>query len=174
VRRILLWFAGNAWLRRHVPRWWFARRAVRRSMPGETADEALAAAERFRENGVGTLFTHLGENVTNPAEAAAATEGYAALQGSAEHTLRSNAYRSSTATAHRAPAQERVTARTSQMALAQLSNAADAVRRQCVAGTPRAIGSWPMAAEQRMISQHLRARLSAAAGGAHFRSLPRA
>jgi proline dehydrogenase len=79
VRRILLWLAANGWLRRHVPRWWFARRAVRRFMPGETADEALAAAERFREDGVGTLFTHLGENVTNPAEAAAATEGYAAL-----------------------------------------------------------------------------------------------
>ena len=35
MRRILLWMGRNAWLRDHLPRLPFARRAVRRFMPGE-------------------------------------------------------------------------------------------------------------------------------------------
>ena len=48
--------AGNAWLRRHLPRLPFARRAVRRFMPGETIEEVLDAAERFRPLGIGILL----------------------------------------------------------------------------------------------------------------------
>ena len=65
MRRLLLWAARNDWLRRTVPRLPFARRAVRRFMPGETLDEALAAAERHRDLGIATVFTFLGENVTD-------------------------------------------------------------------------------------------------------------
>ena len=79
MRRILLWMAGNRWLRRHLPRLWFARRAVRRFMPGETAEEALAAAETFRGRGMGVLFTHLGENLTRLDDADRTAEHYAAL-----------------------------------------------------------------------------------------------
>ena len=57
--------AGNAFLRRHLPRLPFARRAVRRFMPGETIEEALDAAEAFRPVGIGILLTHLGENLTS-------------------------------------------------------------------------------------------------------------
>jgi proline dehydrogenase len=64
MRGILLWMAGNAWLRRHLPNLPFARRAVRRFMPGETIEEALDAAEAFRPLGIGILLTHLGENLT--------------------------------------------------------------------------------------------------------------
>ena len=59
MRRLLLWMAGNPWLRRNLPRLWFARRAVRRFMPGETADQALAAAERFAEQDTAVSYTHL-------------------------------------------------------------------------------------------------------------------
>lgn len=69
MRRILLWLAGNRWLRTWVPRLWFAKRAVRRFMPGEDAASALAAAEGFRAEGIGTLFTRLGENLTELSEA---------------------------------------------------------------------------------------------------------
>ena len=69
MRRILLWMAGNRWLRRNLPRLSFARRAVRRFMPGETMDEALAAAARYTARGTGVLFTHLGENLTRLEEA---------------------------------------------------------------------------------------------------------
>ena len=48
MRTILLWMAGNRWLRDRLPKLWFARRAVRRFMPGEDAESALAAAAKFR------------------------------------------------------------------------------------------------------------------------------
>jgi proline dehydrogenase len=76
MRRILLWMAGNRWLRERLPRMRFARRAVRRFMPGEDAESALAAAEIFRTDGIATLFTRLGENITTAAEADAVAEHY--------------------------------------------------------------------------------------------------
>jgi proline dehydrogenase len=76
MRRILLWFAGNSWLRDRIPRLWFARRAVRRFMPGEDVGSALTAAAAFQADGIGTLFTRLGENVTDVGEADAVAEHY--------------------------------------------------------------------------------------------------
>jgi proline dehydrogenase len=69
MRRLLLWAAQNRWLAHHVPRWGFARRAVRRFLPGEGFDAALKAAVDFRAQGVGALFTLLGENITTLEEA---------------------------------------------------------------------------------------------------------
>jgi len=76
MRGLLLWCAQNPWLAAHVPRWSFARRAVKRFLPGEEFDSALAAAIAFKPHGVGSLFTRLGENVTDLAEAAAVVEHY--------------------------------------------------------------------------------------------------
>jgi proline dehydrogenase len=76
MRRLLLWMAGNPWLRRRVPRLWFAKRAVRRFMPGEHPESALVAAERYRGSGRPTLFTHLGENLSGIGEADAEAEHY--------------------------------------------------------------------------------------------------
>jgi proline dehydrogenase len=79
MRHFLLWMARNRLLKRWLPRIWFVRRAVRRFMPGETVEEALDAAEFFRPHGIGILFTHLGENLTELAEAEAVAEHYHAL-----------------------------------------------------------------------------------------------
>src|SRR6266508_1638824 len=79
MRRVLLWMAGNRWLRDHLPRLWFARRAVRRFMPGEDAESALAAGGRFRRDGISALFTRLGENLTEIAEADAVVDHYLGL-----------------------------------------------------------------------------------------------
>jgi proline dehydrogenase len=76
MRRVLLWMARNPWLRRQVPRLWFVRRALRRFMPGETLEEALAAAETYAPNRIGALFTHLGENLVDAAEADAVAAHY--------------------------------------------------------------------------------------------------
>jgi len=65
MRQLLLWCARNPWLASHVPRWRFAQRAVRRFLPGEEFDAALKAATEFKAQGVGALFTLLGENITN-------------------------------------------------------------------------------------------------------------
>jgi proline dehydrogenase len=79
MRRLLLWMARNRWLRDHLPKLWFARRAVRRFMPGEDAASALDAAARFKDEGISSEFTRLGENVTSVDEAAAVAEHYLGL-----------------------------------------------------------------------------------------------
>jgi proline dehydrogenase len=56
-------------LRETLPRLPFAQRAVRRFMPGETVDEAFAAATTLQDEGIGILFTHLGENLESLAAA---------------------------------------------------------------------------------------------------------
>jgi proline dehydrogenase len=56
--------ARNRWLRERLPKLWFARRAVRRFMPGEDVESALDAGSRFQVEGIASMFTRLGENVT--------------------------------------------------------------------------------------------------------------
>lgn len=84
MRRLLLWMAGNRWMRRNVPRLWFVRRAVRRFMPGETATDALDAAASYAQSGTPVIFTRLGENVTRLAEADETAEDYLKLMAEAE------------------------------------------------------------------------------------------
>jgi len=45
-------------------------------MPGETLEDALDAAEALRNKKIGTVFTHLGENIKDHAEAQQVTEHY--------------------------------------------------------------------------------------------------
>jgi proline dehydrogenase len=69
MRRVLLWLAGNTWLREHLPRFAFAKRAASRFMPGERLEDALAAGRSFQAEGIGIILTRLGEDVTSDAEA---------------------------------------------------------------------------------------------------------
>jgi len=69
TRSVLLWMARNPWLRSRLPRLGFVRRAVRRFMPGEDAESAFAAAAGLAAGGQGILFTRLGENLSELAEA---------------------------------------------------------------------------------------------------------
>jgi proline dehydrogenase len=71
--------ARNAWLKERLPRLWFARRAIRRFMPGEDMAAALSAAVGFQVEGLGTIFTRLGENLTTIDEADAVAAHYAGL-----------------------------------------------------------------------------------------------
>lgn len=54
----------------------FASRAVRKFMPGERLDDALDAAESFRQYGIGTVITQLGENVTQRSQAEGVCQHY--------------------------------------------------------------------------------------------------
>jgi proline dehydrogenase len=83
MRRLLLWMASNQFLRRRLPRLWFARKAVRKFMPGESATDALNAAERFRKRRIPVLFTRLGENLTHLSEAQETADAYIALMDDA-------------------------------------------------------------------------------------------
>lgn len=88
MRSMLLWMARNERLGRTIPQLPVARRAVRRFMPGERVEDAFAAADRLRDEGVGVLFTRLGENVESAAEARLVLEHYqAVLQSDAERPI---------------------------------------------------------------------------------------
>jgi proline dehydrogenase len=76
MRGLLLWCATNPWLAEHVPHWGFVRRAVRRFMPGEEFEDALKVAVDFKRKHIGVLFTELGENVTDMAEAGAVVQHF--------------------------------------------------------------------------------------------------
>jgi proline dehydrogenase len=79
MRRFLLWCARNQWLRTHVPQLPGIRRAVRRFMPGETMEEALTAGASLEATGIPALYTRLGENLTDMAQADAVAAHYHAL-----------------------------------------------------------------------------------------------
>src|SRR5260370_39111817 len=76
MRSLLLAAWQNQWLRDHATHYSFVRGTVSRFMPGEKLDDALAAAEALRSKKIGTVFTHLGENIKDRAEAQQVAEHY--------------------------------------------------------------------------------------------------
>lgn len=76
MRDALLWASQNRFLKRHVPRRKFVRRAVRQFMPGERIEDALDAARGLGQRGVTSTFTALGENVTEAAQAQDVVDHY--------------------------------------------------------------------------------------------------
>ena len=56
----------------------FARRAVKRFMPGEDLESALDAARDLARQGLGSVVTQLGENLTSLGEADAVRDHYLA------------------------------------------------------------------------------------------------
>jgi proline dehydrogenase len=76
ARSMLLRASRSPWLADQFRRRSFAKRAVRRFMPGETMDAALDAAAALAPSGIGSVLTALGERVTNAAEAQAVRDHY--------------------------------------------------------------------------------------------------
>lgn len=76
MRSMLLAASQNAWLRTNAVKFPFVRRSVSRFMPGETLDAALSAAQSLLQKRIGSVFTHLGENVTDCNEALRVTDHY--------------------------------------------------------------------------------------------------
>jgi proline dehydrogenase len=77
MRSLLLAGSENPWLRRHAPHLPLIKKAVTRFMPGERLEDALRAAADLRQQGIGTVLTELGENVSDAAQADAAAGHYA-------------------------------------------------------------------------------------------------
>jgi proline dehydrogenase len=77
MRSVLLRLSRSTFMERQATRRRFTRRAVRRFMPGETLDDALRAARQLQQRGLGMVLTQLGENVVEPAAAAAVSRHYA-------------------------------------------------------------------------------------------------
>ncbi len=78
-RSILLWGSKNNWMRNHVPKFRFVRRAVKKFMPGETATDAINATRELLKKNIPTTFTHLGENIKDLSEAETAANHYLEL-----------------------------------------------------------------------------------------------
>jgi len=76
MRNALLWASRNPWLAHHFPRYGFAKAAVKRFMPGTDVEAAIEAARQLEPRNVGTIFTRLGENLTDMGAAAAVVEHY--------------------------------------------------------------------------------------------------
>jgi len=76
MRSILLAASQNAWLRENAVNYSFVRRSVSRFMPGESLDAAMGAARGLEQKKIASVFTNLGENVKDRAEASQVTEHY--------------------------------------------------------------------------------------------------
>ena len=76
MRSLLLAASQNRWLRDHASHYKFVRKSVSRFMPGETLEDALIAAQALRGKNIGTVFTHLGENISDRAEARHVADHY--------------------------------------------------------------------------------------------------
>jgi len=76
ARKALLALSTNAWLRDHATRTAFVRRSVSTFMPGERFEDAMGASAAQQAQGIGTIFTKLGENLTRLDEAEEVTHHY--------------------------------------------------------------------------------------------------
>jgi proline dehydrogenase len=76
ARSLLLKASRSSWLRERATRYPFVRRTASRYMPGETLEDALAAARTLHDKRIDTIFTHLGENVLDRSEADEVTRHY--------------------------------------------------------------------------------------------------
>jgi len=95
ARSLLLKASDSTWLRENGTRAPFVRRAVSRFMPGESFDDMVAAARGMASEGVTSVFTRLGENVKDLAEADGVARHYlegidriAALQLACEPSIK--------------------------------------------------------------------------------------
>jgi proline dehydrogenase len=76
ARKALLAMSTSAWLRERATRTAFVRRSVSTFMPGERLEDAMTAAAAQERQGIATIFTKLGENLTRLEDAAEVTQHY--------------------------------------------------------------------------------------------------
>jgi proline dehydrogenase len=76
MRKALLAGSTNPWLRDRATRTAFVRRSVSRFMPGEQIEDAIRAAAELKPQGITTILTKLGENLTGTDEAEQVTQHY--------------------------------------------------------------------------------------------------
>jgi proline dehydrogenase len=69
MRSVFLWASTNVWLRERAMKKQFVRRSVSKFMPGETVEDAIAAARVLKPRGLNTILTRLGENISHIKEA---------------------------------------------------------------------------------------------------------
>ncbi len=78
-RTLLLWASENKWMRKNVPSFGFVKSDVKKFMPGEKVEDALTAAKNFQDKAIPTIFTKLGENITDLSEGLVVRDHYLKL-----------------------------------------------------------------------------------------------
>lgn len=78
ARAAFLRASRSKWLAERFMRQPFAKRAVKRFMPGEELGDALAAARELKGAGIGALITRLGETLTGDSQSDAVRDHYLA------------------------------------------------------------------------------------------------
>jgi len=92
LRSFFLYISKARWARRLVTSWSVSRRVAQRFVAGETLDEAVRVVRDLNAAGLNATLDHLGESVTNEAEAVRATDAYRAIiDRIRESGIRSNA-----------------------------------------------------------------------------------
>jgi proline dehydrogenase len=92
LRSFFLFISKVRWARRIIMSWGVSRRVARRFVAGETLEEAVEAIRDLNAAGLNASLDHLGESVTNEAEAVRATDAYLAILARIlESGIRSNA-----------------------------------------------------------------------------------
>ncbi|MGQ0649732.1 MAG: proline dehydrogenase family protein [Gemmatimonadaceae bacterium] len=81
ARSALLRASKSQWLARQMTQRAFARRAVRKFMPGEALADALGAAGVLAQSGIGSIVTRLGETLTGERNADEVRDHYVAALG---------------------------------------------------------------------------------------------
>jgi proline dehydrogenase len=76
LRKVLLAMSTSTFLREQATKRAFVRKSVSAFMPGETVEEALAAAATLKPQKINTILTRLGEGVTKLDEAERVTQHY--------------------------------------------------------------------------------------------------
>ena len=74
LRSILIYLSKAAWARRLVTRWKIAWRVASRFVAGEDPEDAIRVIKELNARGINGTLDHLGESVTNIAEAQQAAE----------------------------------------------------------------------------------------------------
>jgi len=91
MRDAFLYLSRNQEVRDTIMRFGVSRRAARRFVAGETPDDAIHAIRQANAQGLVATLDHLGENVTNEAQARQAANDYVhILDRIAESGVRSN------------------------------------------------------------------------------------
>lgn len=69
----------NKLMKERIPKMGFVRKAVKKFMPGETEEAAIETAFEYSKLGISSVFTKLGENITQLSEADAVRDHYLQL-----------------------------------------------------------------------------------------------
>jgi proline dehydrogenase len=81
LRTPFLYLSNAGWSRRLVTRFSIARRMASRFVAGETPEDAIAAIRALNSRGITATLDHLGESVSNQAEATRAADDYVHVLG---------------------------------------------------------------------------------------------